>query len=175
MSDYYDDDETQNGPKALRELVEKQSKELKKLQDDLAAEREARTKAEQAVKSTSLSTILRDKGVKPGLAKWLEKDEVEASPEAVDAWLKENGEFFNVKPAEPEKAEPQADEPQGESNVSPELEQALRAAQGLDASGVSPSEVDVIKKVMSVSDDPAKAGSYEDLVAALAGTGVDLA
>lgn len=158
MSEFdYDDDFSNNTPKALREAYEKQAKELKKLQDDLAAEREARSKAEKVAKSQSLTSLLRDKGVKPALAKWLEKDDVDATPEAVDAWLKENGEFFNVKPAEPSKeVQAEDNEPQGQPNIPEGMEAAIRASQSLDASGVSPSEVDAVTKIRSVDTDPYK-------------------
>jgi hypothetical protein len=171
VSDYdYDEDGNENGPKALREHAKKLEKQLADLQKRFDEEQAARAAAEKAAKSQSLNSILRDKGVKPGLARWLEKDGVEATAEAVGAWLKENGEFFNVKATEPVEKATNEDEPAGEPSVSPETEAAIRASQGLDASGVSPSEVDVMQKLQSI--DVSKFNSPEELQAAIAATGL---
>jgi hypothetical protein len=170
---YYDDDEYQDGPKALREAYEKLKKQAEAQAKELAAEKEARAKAETLAKSQSITSILRDKGVKPGLAKWLEKDAVDATPEAVDAWLKENGEFFNVKPAEPDAAVDKKEaEPEGKANVSPELDAAVRQSQGLDASGVSATDVNALNKIRSIKDDYSV--SEDAIFAALAEAGVEI-
>lgn len=150
MSEFDYDDEYGNAPKALRDHAKALEKQLADLQKKFEDEAKARQVAEKAAKSQTLTSILREKGIKPQLAKWLEKDEVEANAEAVDAWLKENGEFFNVKPAaDPEVPAPETDEP-GVPNVDPELEAALRASQQLDASGVTPGEASIVAKLQSV-------------------------
>lgn len=163
MSDTYDYDDTDDfGPGDLRKLVSKLQKQVKDLEKERDTEREARATAEKKAKSASLTDILREKGVKPALAKWLDKDEVEATPEAVDAWLKENGEFFNVKPAEPEQAA-DADDESGPDNVDPEQAAAIAASQNLDAAGVTPAEVNVMQKLSAINPD-----SFESTDALLA-------
>ena len=174
MSEFdYDYDES-NTPKALRDHAKNLEKQLADLQKKFDDAEKARQAAEKVAKSQSLTSLLRDKGIKPALAKWLEKDEVEATPEAVDAWLKENGEFFNVKPSEPE-AKPSAEdtEPQGQPNIPEGMEAAIRASQNLDASGLSPSEVDAVTKIRSVDTDPSRV-TEEQLREQLRALGVDV-
>jgi hypothetical protein len=183
MSDRYDDDnfddENDHSPAGLRKALEKAKREAKKAQEELAAEREARTKAEGLVKKSTLTEILKDKGVKPGLTRWLEKDDVEATPEAVDAWLTENGEFFNVKAEATPEQTPAADNDAHvdltghEDVIDPALAEALQASQRLDQSGVSPSQVGTIQRVQGLSTDPSK-GSFDDLVETLRQAGAPL-
>lgn len=174
MSEFdYDGDLDNDGPGGLRRALEKAQKAAK---DAIARAEKAeadRAEALKSVRSQSLTSLLRDKGVKPALAKWLEKDDVDATPEAVDAWLKENGEFFNVKPAEPSKeVQAEDNEPQGQPNIPEGMEAAIRASQSLDASGVSPSEVDAVTKIRSVDTDPYKV-TEEQLREQLAALGVE--
>lgn len=179
MSDYdYEDFENgeDNSPAGLR-------KALKKAQDAAKKERELReaaeakaAAAEKTAKKSNLTEILKDKGVKPALVRFLEQDGVEATPEAVDAWVQENREVFNIpttpaQDAEQEQHQEEPPAPEGVDNLPPELAEALRASQQLDASGVSPSEVGVLQRIASVSTDPSK-GSYEQLIADLKAAGV---
>ena len=180
MSDNYDfddfEDDNDNSPAGLRKALKKAQAEAKRARDELAAEKEAREKAEKSVKKSTLTEILKAKGVKPGLARFLEKDDVEATPEAVDAWVKENGEFFNIKESADEgeqQLEEQGDDDEGEDIIDPALAQALQASQQLDSAGVSPHIVGLDKRLASISNDPSK-GSYEDLVAQLAELGAPL-
>ena len=175
MSEFDYDDEYGNAPKALRDHAKNLEKQIAELQKKFDEAEKARVAAEKTAKSQTLTSILRDKGIKPQLAKWLEKDEVEASPEAVDEWLKENGEFFNVKPtpAEPEGQEPTEEVViEGMDNVPPELAAALRASQQLDASGISPSEANIRAKIESVDVNPHRV-SEEQLQEQLRALGVD--
>lgn len=169
-----------NSPAGLRKALKKALAEAKKANDALAAEKAARAEAEKSVKKSTLTELLTKKGIKPGLARWLEKDDVEATPEAVDAWVKENGEFFNIKAEQPkteqvQETETHDDESQVEipDNLPPELVEALAASQQLDASGVSPSEVGVMQRLSSLKADPRKQ-SYEDVVAQLAALGAPI-
>jgi hypothetical protein len=186
MSDRYDnenpDDDFEpddHSPAGLRKALEKAKREAKQAQAELAKEREARTAAEGLVKKSTLKDLLEKKGVKPGLARWLEKDDVEATPEAVDAWLKENGEFFNVK-AEAPKVEPKPDEQVDEQEIeAPEdqlpqdLVEALQASQQLDQAGISPSDVGTMQRLAGLKADPRKQ-SYDDVVKQLEEMGAPL-
>lgn len=174
VSEFDYDDEYGNAPKALRDHAKNLEKQLSDLQKKFEDAEKARLAAEKTAKSQTLTSILREKGVKPQLAKWLEKDEVEASPEAVDEWLKENGEFFNVKPTEPVSQEPSEEVViEGMDNVPPELAAALRASQQLDASGISPSEADIRAKIQSVDVNPGRVNE-EQLQEQLRALGVDI-
>lgn len=185
MSARYDDidddfDDEDNSPAGLRAALKKAQAAAKKATEELAAEKAARAEAEKAVKKSTLKDLLESKGVKPGLARWLEKDDVEATPEAVDAWLKENGEFFNVKadaPKDDSAGDGETQDEQGDDSPGDELpedlELALRASARLDQSGVSTSEVGTMQRLAGLSTDPRKV-SYEDLVKQLADLGAPL-
>lgn len=155
MYDEYEDDDQTTGPKALRDALAKANKraeEAEKAAQDIAEKFAA---LEKAQKSQSLTQLLTAKGVNPKLAKWLDKDGVEPSEEAVDAWIEENGEFFNIKPSAP--ADNGADsaselgvapENSGDpyQGLPPEVQAALSAmqnSQNLEASATStPSAAD---------------------------------
>jgi hypothetical protein len=186
MSDRYNDDidddfePEDHSPAGLRKALEKAKREAKQAQAELAKEREARATAEKAVKKSTLKDLLETKGVKPGLARWLEKDDVEATPEAVDAWLKENGEFFNVKadaPKDEAKQDEQHEEQQEidapEDQLPQDLVDALNASQQLDQAGISPSDVGAMQRLAGLKADPRKQ-SYEELVAQLEALGAPL-
>ena len=182
MSARYDDDDDDfdngedNSPAGLRKALKKALAEAKKAQDDLAAEKAARTAAEKTVKKSTLKEILESKGIKPGLTRWLEKDDVDATPEAVDAWVKENGEFFNIQPVA-EQQQQQADQEQhGEESgdqLPDDLVAALQASAQLDASGVAPSQVGTMQRIQSLSTDPRKV-SWDELVNGLKDAGAPL-
>lgn len=98
MAEYDDElDETTDGPADLRKALAKAKKEA----TDARKEREdmAKQLAELSgkVKGNTLAELLQAKGANPKAAKYALKDDVEATPEAVDAWLAENGEFFTNK------------------------------------------------------------------------------
>lgn len=95
----YDDDElNENGPKALRDALEKANKELKQL-------REANEKAQAELAKQSLANVLRDKSVPANIQRWIKRDNIDPTPEAVDKWLEENGADFGWKPGGQEASE----------------------------------------------------------------------
>lgn len=177
-TDYDIDDFEDNSPAGLRKALKKAQDEAKKARDELAAEKAARAAAEKTAKKSTLTDILRDKGVKPGLARFIEQDDVEATPEAVGKWLDENGEFFNVKPAEQQAEQQENDEqeqvaPEGDA-LPDDLVNALQLSREIDNVGISQSEVGTMQRVAGLSTDPSKT-SYEDLVAELKAAGAPLA
>jgi len=98
--DGYDDedlDQDDAGPKGLRAALKKAQAEL------AAAVKEKDTLSKQVAdlaakeKSRSLTDILASKGVSPKIAKFVEKDGVDPTEEAVSAWLDENADVFNIK------------------------------------------------------------------------------
>lgn len=95
MSDYeYDDDDQQGNtptPKALRDALAKANKELEKL-------REANADLSKKAGEATLSSIFKDKAVPANIQRWMKRDEVDPTPEAVDKWLEENGADFGWKP-----------------------------------------------------------------------------
>lgn len=108
MSDYeYDDDDQSTAPKALREALAKANKELEQLR---------KTNADLAKQAgeARLSTIFKDKGVPANIQRWMKRDEVEATPEAVDKWLDENGADFGWKPGGEQAA---GEQPEGKQSA----------------------------------------------------------
>ena len=173
FEDYTGED---NSPAGLRKAIEKANARVKAAEKKAADAEERAAKAEGQAKKSTLTELLQKKGIKPGLVRFLEKDGVEATPEAVDAWVKENREDFNIQPAEP-KGEQQEQEPAEEAPPANELPsdlvQAVQASQQIDASGVSPSEVGVLQRLQSINSDPSKT-SLEELVAQLKDAGAPL-
>lgn len=154
MSDYNDDYDTDDqnesgGPKALRDLVDKLKRQVKEQEKALEAERAEKATLSAQVKKSSLASLLKAAGVPEKFAARADKDGAEATEDGVKAWIEENKDFYNfgeVKPAD-------AQEPDGQDNVSPELAAALTASQALDASGVTPSDVNIVSKLQSISTD----------------------
>lgn len=92
--DEVDDEAYANSPKALRDAYEAAKAKLsdaKKLNEQLTGQ--VKTLTEKASAQT-LDQIIRDKNVPATAAKYLKRDKVEATPEAVDTWLAENGADF---------------------------------------------------------------------------------
>jgi hypothetical protein len=184
----YDDEYDEQGDQSGSELRKQLEKALK-ANKELAAKVEAFEAAEQAkVARESLETILKDKGVKPGLVKWLEKDGVEPSKDAVDKWLSENGEFFNVTADGKTETKTDSSE-QGETNgqeqheaqsqsadpfadLPPELRaafEAMAAGQALESEAVSvqvdPKAEGVVQRGLEVVGESAK--TEADILSAL--------
>lgn len=172
MSDFDYDDYDENGPKALRDHAKKLEKQLADAQKANEALQAQVTDLSGQVKKSSLADLLKSAGVDPKFAPRADRDGADATKEGVEKWIAENKDFYNF--GQPKEQEPKADEqePAGEPNIPEGMEDAVRASQSLDASGVSPSEVDVMQKLQSI--DPSKLGSMEELSAALAAAGVQL-
>jgi hypothetical protein len=149
----YDYDDQNDGPKALRELVDKLQKQLKDQEKALEAEKAEKATLSAQVKKASLADLLKKAGVDPKFAARADKDGADATEEGVKAWIEENKDFYNFGPAKPAE---EAQEPSGEPNVSAEMAAAIQASQSLDASGVTPSEVNVLEKIQSLDTNPRK-------------------
>ena len=176
MSDNYDefDDFEENGPAGLR-------KALKKVQAELAAEKAALKRAEEAevkaaaaeglAKKASISDLLRAQGIDPKFARLADRDGAEATEEGVKAWVEENKDFYNF--GAPKQGSVQQDDANDEgSDVDPDYEAQIRAAQSLDAQGVSHSEVGIDKKLQGI--DLSKITDRNELLQKLAELGAPL-
>ena len=79
--------DSQNNPiRALREKAESDSRTIKELRDELQ-------KIKDAQRTTSVADLLKSKGLDPIVADLVPKD-VEATPEALDAWYGKYGKAF---------------------------------------------------------------------------------
>jgi hypothetical protein len=171
------DDYSQNAPKALREALEKAQKAL------AAAQAENASLAKQ-VSSAKLTDILREKNVPPKIQRWIKRDEVDSSPEAVDKWLAENGEDFGWTPGSSAK-EPEGEQSKPEeapaaqttpSVLSDEDVAAYQRANQLSAQGVGQTitsdqqkaQVDAV--AAQLTDNP----EFTDVIKLLAAQGIEV-
>lgn len=123
MSQGYDPQYDEETPlvKQLRERGDKAEKRAKELEEQI-------TKLSAQVKRTSISDVLKTKNVPSAVARFIERDiEGDVTPDAVEAWLKDNGELFGIK-AETEPA-PQSQEPAVQD---PRLAEAQAAMAGMN-------------------------------------------
>lgn len=94
MSDH-DDYTDEHDDSALVKDLRAQIKNLTAAKS--AAESELTT-VKASLRTTSVADILKAKGAKPAIAKFIGND-VEATEDAITAWLTENGELFGFDPA----------------------------------------------------------------------------
>lgn len=172
LDDFDDfDDDQQSGPKALRDQLKKEQAARKKLEADLAEIKQRAEKAEQAAKRQTLAELFKEAGV-PRAARWAEKDGIEPTKEAVDAWLKENAEDF-APPAPKAPAPPQDGDPAPEDgrqvdldgSMDPNLLALLEAEGNLGAQSGSQGTRTPMQRMNAL--EPSKFGSFEEYVAAL--------
>lgn len=143
-----DDDETEDGPKALRDA-------LKAAQKELAGLRKTNEELQGKFRAGTVSDFLKTKELPTKLAKFILRDlEGDPTPEAVEDWLTENGDLFGVKL--PEKAD---------DVVSSDDRDALRKIANIDNSAARPvgedAQLDLVKG----------ATSYEELMKHFGGSG----
>lgn len=164
------EDETDlSAPKALREYAEKLKKELEESRKAAAELQKEYAKLEKSQKVANLEGILRDKQVPANIAKWIKRDDVDASEEAVSKWLEENGEDFGYKANQPPTQQAQPD--QSATPVVSEADaQALEAWGSLDENrpggGIDVRFADQLK------DMEARNLSYDEIVEGLRKAGV---
>jgi len=182
MSYGYDDndDEQQNGG-ALRAQLEKALKDLKARDEEIA-------KLSASVKTVTLDNILRDEKIPPHIQRWIKRDSVEPTAEAVKQWVAENGADFGYKPGEQETAAAKPSEGQSASAteaptepavpsvLTPEDVAQLERIQGLLAGGTGQSVYSDAAEtaVKTVESQLGPNASMEDVVAALAAQGVPI-
>ncbi len=168
MSNIYDDaddsnneQEDRNSPKSLRDALKKAQSELKALNKAFEAEKQARAELDSKVKEQSLGDLLREKGVPDKVSKWLKRDNVEGTAEAVDAWLAENGADFGWNPD----AKVEADAAPEDSYLSDEDEASMLRLQGIDEHSVAPTNTSsALNKIAALDKQEL---TFDELAAAL--------
>lgn len=182
MSGYDEQDEqNENGPKALREALEKANKKLAELE-------KANAEKDTQLAKQSLANVLRDKKVPDSIQKWIKRDEVAPTEEAVEKWLEENGSDFGWKPggqeasegAKPEEA-PTQGAPAPQASVLSEAEIAayarVQAALG-GTSGAPAIPADQQKAAVDAVASQVNLGysatNYEDVVRMLRDKGIPM-
>ena len=114
----------------LRKALRAKERAEKALQDKVDELTKANGELSQKVRGVSLSEILKSKGAKPALAKFM--TDVEPTEESVTAWLADNGELFGYDPKANEQAPsgeqtPSGQAHQGGTDLPPEMQAALQA------------------------------------------------
>jgi hypothetical protein len=145
-----DDDDTGTQPPA-KDPVRAQLKALEKANKELTDKLNA---AETKSRSATVKDVLRDKSMNPKLAGLIPAS-VEATPEAIEAWVTEYGDLF-VKPGTPAPTEgtgapPTTPEPLDQDYVDMVNAMARMAQAGAGATAPSSKPDEVMKKIL----DPA--------------------
>jgi hypothetical protein len=111
---------------ALRKQLKAAAKDNKALREAEAEKERALAELTQKVNGVTLESVLKEKGAKPQLAKFMK--DVEPTEEAVSAWLAENGELFGYKPESAGDQSGDGQQPSGQG-MTPEMVAALEAMQ----------------------------------------------
>lgn len=132
----------------LRKQLRAASAELKTVKTEAAT-----LKVES--RSTSLTKILEAKKLNTKVANFIPEG-VEATPEAVDAWLAENGDVFGVAPAAP-----------AAQGIAPEAIAALAHTQGVEHAGEVVAPVGTDASLTRLAELGRTATSFDDLMSQL--------
>lgn len=167
-NEYDENQDAQSGPKALREALDKANKEKAALAKQVQEALDKVAEFEKRQKSQSLSDLLKAKGVDPKYAKWADKDDIEPSEDAIDAWLAENKDLIPAVGESKESAtNPPAEQSAPEGNqgdpfagMPDELRTALAAMQSSQQLESSSST--------TIPVDPRAEGAVEKSLAAIA-------
>jgi hypothetical protein len=178
--DYDDDANGQNGG-ALRAQLEKALKEIKARDEEIA-------KLSSSVKTVTLENLLRDKQVPAHIQRWMKRDGVEPTGDAVDKWIAENGEDFGYKPGQAQTDS--AKTPEGEQSTSTEAPAATAVQSVLSAEDIAVLERvsgllngstgqhvlsdQVATSVATVESKLGPDATYEQVVAELGAQGIQL-
>ena len=174
--DEHDDfDANDQNPGNLRKALEKANKRAEaaeKLNADL----------QKSVNEFRLTSVLAAKSVPANIQRWMKRDGVEPTAEAVDQWLAENGEDFGWKPGSTaEKPEGQESAPEeapaaAQSVLTPEDVAAGQRIQQISSTGVGQTVMSdqVDAAVAAVESATGPNASFNDVVKALAAQGIDI-
>lgn len=179
MSYDYDDDATDEGPKALRELVKKLQRDLEKV----TGERDTFASKAKEADRVSVFTKL---NIPPKIQRWMK--DVDGTEEAVKQWVAENGEDFGFKLGEQETAADKPSEgqqvpaqeaptePAVPSVLTPEDIANLTRIQGLLNAGTGQTTLSDQSEqaVAAVESQLGPNATMDQLIAALAAQGVPI-
>jgi hypothetical protein len=174
MSDTFEYDEDQfdnlqgnDLVSALRKQLKLAAKENKTLKDSSVADKQALADLTTKVNGQTLESVLKEKGAKPQLAKFMK--DVEPTEEAVSAWLAENGELFGFNPDASAETPSGQQQQSSDSGMAPEMLAALATMQKVQqqeanaAPGLLGSDGKVDEFIQRVGQN---AKSFEDVVKA---------
>jgi len=179
FSNGYDDDDDDfefDGGDALskvRKADRAKAKRIKELEDILAEREKSLAELSGKVKVTGVSEILKARGANPALAKYALKDDVEASEEAVDAWLAENGSLFGYQPQSAEASDESGDSADVDTSSLADAIAAMQRVQTGEANA-APALAGNDKLAQAIAAIGNKATSFDDAAAALAQLGIPM-
>lgn len=122
------DDVDTESPRGLREYAKSLEKQVKEATAKLEKASEQIKELTSRNATANLNDALRELKVPDRIAKWVRRDEVEPTKEAVEKWLKENGEDFGYKPeGEPAEKPTTQTAPEAQTTLPPEIQAAYEA------------------------------------------------
>jgi hypothetical protein len=157
----------------LRKALKAQQKANKDKESEISTLRDEVGTLKNGARARSLGELLEAKGAKPALAKFM--GDTEASEEAVESWLAENGELFGWKPGAKDEGTPAAQVVNEGSQLTPEMEAILatmQKTQGLEANaapGLVSGEEKNLEFINRVGEN---AKSFADVEKALGAAGL---
>lgn len=177
MPGFYDEnddfeDESGSSPKDLRAALAKANKALKAKEAELAERDTQLADLAKKVKTVTLRDALSAAGVDPKYARFAERDEVDATPEAIAAWVDENKEVYAFlgKPAATATDDDEAQETEDE--IDPDLAAGVLAGQQVEGTGRPSGSTNLIQQLEGI--DTKSVQTREELEKLLAGMGVPL-
>lgn len=138
-------------PRDLRVQLKAALKAKKELEGKLAS-------AEGQVRKANIGSYFREKGIDPRLAKYVPAD-LEPTKEALEAWVAEDGELFNIKPVSPD----------GNENKPPESQEGTPGTPGLTGDNITPEVQAGWNAINGTTANALPPGKSEDLMAAITG------
>lgn len=144
MADFWNDDENDDfedqhqgdGPADLRKAHRAATRKLKELEKQIAERDEQIKSLTGKVRGSSISEVLQAKGVNPKVAKLI-PDDVDATEDAVKAWLDEWADVFNI--TVPDSADTSDDGGASQQDAAPQ-------------SAVDPADVAALQRALGASD-----------------------
>lgn len=165
MAEWYDTDDDENetseefnpretNPKNLRA-------QLKKVLADNAELKTKNSELQVNLRKSSIGSYFRDKGINPKLARYVPVD-LDPTEENLAKWIEDDGELFNIKPAE-KPADGTTPPPEGDGTQKPaetvsegstaSFEQAWNQINGTTSTALPPGkEGDLMSQIASAND-----------------------
>lgn len=163
QQDWFDDEEdgdtevepqgqTQPNPRDLRNQLKQALKSNKELNAKLAA-------AEGLVRKKNIGDYFRSKGINPKLAKYVPAD-LDPSDDALEKWIEEDGELFNIKPVDGGENKP-SDTTTGTQgtpgltgdNITPEVQAGWNQINNTTANALPPGKADELLSLINNATD----------------------
>lgn len=161
----------------LRKALRAKERSEKALQDQVAELTKTNGELSSKVRGVSLSEILKAKGAKPAMAKFM--SDVEPTEDAVTAWLAENGELFGYDPKANEQppsdaSQQTAGQAPDQGDLSPEMIAALQQMSSVQKqeANAAPGLAGADKTLDFISRVGQNAQSFEDVEKAFRDAGI---